>query len=388
LFTLASAASAAQEVRTYGLGAELLRRHRQASDAAHHALHTALFRSVAVSAAGWALFPLAYVAAVLLVVRETVAGRATPGDVALTLTLASAVVSAASRVLDLVGSTLRIRTTAEHYSWLSDQANAASGRTPAPARLERGIDLENVTFGYATGDRQALTGTSLHLPAGATVAVVGENGAGKTTLVKLLSGMYRPTSGRILVDGVDLAAIDLEAYRRRLTAGFQDFVRFELKVREAVAIGDVGAAADGVQAALMKAGASFVDHLRAGMDTQLGAAWQDGVDLSGGEWQKLALARAFVRREPLLVVMDEPSASLDPQAEYALFEQLAADARDGRADGRITLLISHRFSTVRAADLIVVLDQGAVVEQGSHDELVAQGGTYAELYKLQADAYR
>jgi ATP-binding cassette subfamily B protein len=120
----------------------------------------------------------------------------------------------------------------------------------------------------------------------------------------------------------------------------------------------------------------------------LGAAWQDGVDLSGGEWQKLALARAFVRREPLLVVMDEPTASLDPQTEYALFEQLAADARDGRADGRITLLISHRFSTVRTADLIVVLDRGAVVEQGSHDELVAQGGTYAELYKLQADAYR
>jgi ATP-binding cassette subfamily B protein len=388
LFTLASAASAAQEVRTYGLGAELLRRHRRASDAAHRALHTALFRSVAVSAAGWALFPLAYVAAVLLVVRETVAGRATPGDVAQTLTLASAVVNAAGRVLDLASSTLRIRTTTEHYSWLSDQANATSGRTPPPARLERGIDLENVTFGYGDGDRQALPGTSLHLPAGTTVAVVGENGAGKTTLVKLLSGMYRPTSGRILVDGVDLAAIDLEAYRLRLTAGFQDFVRFELKVREAVAIGDLGTAADGVQAALTKAGASFVDHLRAGVDTQLGAAWQEGVDISGGEWQKLALARAFMRREPLLVVMDEPSASLDPQTEYALFEQLAANARDGRADGRITLLISHRFSTVRAADLIVVLDRGAVVEQGSHEDLVALGGTYAELYKLQADAYR
>jgi ATP-binding cassette subfamily B protein len=222
------------------------------------------------------------------------------------------------------------------------------------------------------------------------VALVGENGAGKTTLVKLLGRMYAPSRGRILLEGVDLQQLDVAEYRRRLAAGFQDFARFELRAREAVGVGDLPRLQDvaAVRRALRKTNAGFAEQLAAGLETQLGRAWEGGVDLSGGEWQKLALARAMMRESPFLVVLDEPTASLDPQTEYALFEQVAADMREGAAaDGRVTLLVSHRFSTVRMADLIVVLDQGRVVEQGRHEELVAAGGLYAELYGLQARAY-
>jgi ATP-binding cassette, subfamily B, bacterial len=207
--------------------------------------------------------------------------------------------------------------------------------------------------------------------------------------VKLLCGMYAPTEGRILLNGTDLAAIDLPAYRQRLTAGFQDYVRFELAIRESVGVGDLPRMDDvaAVRGALTKANAGFAERLPEGVETQLGLSWQGGVDLSGGEWQKLALARAMLRTDPLLMVLDEPTAALDPQTEHALFEQVAAGAREARS-GRVTLLISHRFSTVRMADRIIVLDKGRVVEQGSHDDLVVRNGLYAELYHLQAKAYQ
>jgi ATP-binding cassette subfamily B protein len=314
--------------------------------------------------------------------------------VALTLGLAAAVVSAAGQAANLVGSALRVRGAAEHYRWLERQAAVgAEGERPAPsARLERGIELEGVSFGYGGGDDGALSldELDLRLPAGAVVAVVGENGAGKTTLVKLLSGMYAPTRGRVLLDGVDLAEVDQPAYRRQLTAGFQDFMRFELPVRESVGLGDL-AAADEKQAvvgALDLAGADFVAGLPQGVEQPLGPRWEQGVDLSGGQWQALAMARSMMRQAPLLAVFDEPGASLDPHAEHALFEQVAAQARRGGAQGRITLLISHRFSTVRMADLIVVLERGRVLEQGTHRELMARHGRYAELYGMQARAYR
>jgi ATP-binding cassette subfamily B protein len=392
LFSLASAAVPGKEIRLYGLRRELLDRHRRASLAVHRGIETALFRSVAVTAGSWLLFAVAYVGAVVLVLRQAAAGRATPGDVALTLALAAAMVAAAGRLTELASSALRAGTTAEHYHWLADQASAVreGERLPPPARLAHGIELDRVTFRYAGGDSPALSDVSLRLPAGAVVAVVGENGAGKTTLVKLLCGMYAPTSGRVLVDGVDLAAVDLEAWRRLLAAGFQDFMRFELMTRESVGVGDLPRMddADAVQAALAAANAGFAERLPDGLQTQLGAGWRSGVDLSGGEWQKLALARSLLRPAPVLMILDEPTASLDPQTEHALFEQVAAGSRRGRADGRITLLISHRFSTVRAADLIVVLDRGRVAEQGTHAELVARAGLYAELYELQARAYR
>jgi ATP-binding cassette subfamily B protein len=388
LFGLSVTASSAQELHVASLGDEMLRRHRRASDNANHVVHSGLFRSVAIGAIGWALFPIAYVVAMVLVLREAVSGRVTPGDVALALALASAVVTAANMVLDLAGTVLQVRTTAGHYFWLADEARQLPGTALVPERLVNGIELKQVTFGYGDGKRLALLGTDLFLPAGRTIALVGENGAGKTTVAKLLTGMYRPVAGEVLVDGVDLAAMDIQHYRQKVSAGFQDFVRYQFTVRDAVAVGGLSESPERVERAVAKADATFVDALPDGLETQLGTSWSGGVELSGGQWQKLAVARAFVRPAPLLMIMDEPSASLDPQTEHALFDRLAVEARAGRADGRITLLISHRFSTVRSADLIIVLEKGRVTEQGTHEELMELGRTYAELYSLQAAGYR
>jgi ATP-binding cassette subfamily B protein len=229
------------------------------------------------------------------------------------------------------------------------------------------------------------------LPAGSVVALVGENGAGKTTLVKLLAKMYEPTAGAIFVDETPLARIAAEEWRARLAGAFQDFFRFELRARHTVGLGDVPRLDDesAVVAAIDRAGAGdVVARLSSGLDTQLGPTWPGGVDVSFGQWQKLALARGFMRDDPLLLVLDEPTAALDAETEHALFERYAAAARQGDQSGRITVLVSHRFSTVRMADLIVVLDGARLVEMGTHDELMAKRGRYAELYGIQAAAYR
>jgi ATP-binding cassette subfamily B protein len=229
------------------------------------------------------------------------------------------------------------------------------------------------------------------------VAIVGENGAGKSTLVKLLCRMYQPDRGRILIDGLDLARIRADDWRARLAGAFQDFFRFEFQARRTVGVGDVVRLDNepAVVAAVGRAGADdVVEHLSAGLDTQLGPTWPKGVEVSFGQWQKLALARGFMRDHPLLIVLDEPTAALDAETEHALFERYAAVARGGREDqdvvddGRVTILVSHRFSTVRMADLIVVLDGSRVVEVGTHEALMAKGGQYAELYGIQAAAYR
>jgi ATP-binding cassette subfamily B protein len=284
--------------------------------------------------------------------------------------------------------------TAGRMLWLRDYARErlrAPAPRAAPARLERGIVFDHVSFRYPGTDDWALRDVSFTIPAGAVIALVGENGAGKTTLVKHLCRMYEPTGGHIRVDGVDLAEIGVEAWRARLSAAFQDFARLELTAGQAVGAGDPPRMDDGdaVRAALERAGAE--DVLRAlpgGLETQLGARWEGGVDLSTGQWQKLALGRALMRREPLAVFFDEPTASLDALAEHALFERYAAEARAGSARGAVTVLVSHRFSTVRAADLILVIDGGRVTELGAHHELILRDGLYAELYGLQARAYQ
>ncbi len=220
--------------------------------------------------------------------------------------------------------------------------------------------------------------------------MVGENGAGKSTLVKLLARMYAPTAGRITADGVDIARIASEEWRRRLAGAFQDFARLEFIAQTTVGLGDQPQMGDRdvVLGAVDRAGATaVVDQLTAGLDTQLGPSWEGGVDVSFGQWQRLALARGYMRSEPLLLLLDEPTAALDAETEHALFERFATGAREGANQGRVTVLVSHRFSTVRMADLIVVLDGSRVAEVGSHEELLSRGGTYAELYTIQSRSY-
>ena len=249
--------------------------------------------------------------------------------------------------------------------------------------------MNHVSFTYPGASRLVLDDVSLTLPAGAVVAIVGENGAGKTTLVKLLAKLYEPSSGEILVDGTPLARVPAGQWRARLAGAFQDFFRFEFPARQAVGLGDVARMDDeaAVRSAVARAGADdVIARLPAGLDTQLGPTWPGGVEVSFGQWQKLALARGFMREAPLVLVLDEPTAALDAETEHALFERYA-QAAHGHG-GRITILVSHRFSTVRMADLIVVLDGARLAEVGSHNELMAKGGQYAQLYAIQAAAYR
>jgi ATP-binding cassette subfamily B protein len=284
-------------------------------------------------------------------------------------------------------------------AWLEDYAAAlvASADRPVPARLTQGIRFEHVSFAYPGTERLVLEDVDLFMPAGVVVAIVGENGAGKTTLVKLLAKFYEPSAGRILIDDAELARMSPEEWRTRLAGAYQDFFRFEFRARQSVGVGDVPRLDDepAIVAAVRRAGADdVVEQLRAGLETQLGPTWPGGVEVSFGQWQKLALARGFMRDRPLLLVLDEPTAALDAETEHALFERYAAASgrrkggRSAEGDGRITILVSHRFSTVRMADLIIVLDGARVAEVGTHDELMARGGSYAELYAIQAAAYR
>jgi ATP-binding cassette subfamily B protein len=281
---------------------------------------------------------------------------------------------------------------ARRLAWLEDFVARAGVHAdqPVPDRITQGIRLEGVTFAYPGTTRTVLEDVDLTLPAGSVVAVVGENGAGKSTLVKLLARMYAPSSGRITVDGTDIAGLDVAQWRERLAGAFQDFARLEVVAATTVGLGDEPRRDDRVAVgdAVERAGATpVVADLEQGLDTQLGPSWDSGVDVSFGQWQKLALARGYMRPEPLLLMLDEPTAALDAETEHALFERFAAGAREVVGNGRVTVLVSHRFSTVRMADLIVVLDGARVVEVGSHEELMAHRGTYAELYTIQASSY-
>ena len=259
---------------------------------------------------------------------------------------------------------------------------------PVPAKLRDGIEWRHVRFRYPEGDRDVLADVSALLPAGKVTALVGTNGAGKSTLVKLLTRMYDPTGGTILLDGESLAVHDLQELRRRVGVVYQDFARFALAFRENVSVGAVDLvgedeAARLVEPAAQRAGADEVAvRLPRGYDTELTRQLEGGVDLSGGEWQKVALARSYARDAQVLV-LDEPTSALGADAEHRLFERFRE-----LVAGKTALLISHRLSTVRQADHVLVLEDGRIAESGSHDELVARGGRYAELFEMQAGRYR
>jgi ATP-binding cassette subfamily B protein len=271
----------------------------------------------------------------------------------------------------------------EAFLALEPALEAARPRGPAPAGFDS-LRMENISFTYPTGSKPALRDISLEIKKGEVVALVGENGSGKTTLAKLLCGLYRPQSGRICWDGIDIESVDHPELRKAIAVIFQDYIRYQLPAWQNIAVGSHQRFEDrnGVRQAAVDAGAdSFLKDLPAGYDTFLGPEFEGGKELSSGQWQRVALARAFFRDAPF-IILDEPTAALDARAEHDLFESIRSLTR-----GRSVLLISHRFSTVRSADRIYVLNQGTVVEHGTHDELMANKGLYHDLFTLQASPY-
>ena len=391
LFELATTAAPGKEVRVTGLEDRLVRDRRVAWDRGNRPIVAARWASAGWHTLAWAVFGAGYVGAIVFVSS----GLGAPaGDVLLTLAAGSRLSYYVSATVGEVGFLRGVwMDAARRLAWLEDYARSFEVRADQapPDRLLEGIRFERVSFAYPGTDRLVLQDIDLTLPAGAVIAIVGENGAGKSTLVKLLAKLYDPTAGRIVVDQTDLARIDAAAWRTRLAGAFQDFFRFEFRAGRSVGIGDLPRLDQepAVIAAVSRAGADdIIARLPAGLETQLGATWPGGVEVSHGQWQKLALARGFMRERPLVLVLDEPTAALDAETEHALFERYATAVREQGTGGRITLLVSHRFSTVRMADLIVVLDGTRVVEVGSHEELLSRRGHYAQLYAIQAAAYR
>ncbi|MEU3900079.1 ABC transporter ATP-binding protein [Streptomyces sp. NPDC045251] len=401
LVKLATSAESVKELRLYGAEREVTRRQSASWETVSAALGRAQLRAAALRGCGQLVFGCAFGAAILLVVRQALDGRAGVGDVVLLIALAAQVGVQVANALGLLTLLHGAGRTFERLdllrTWPTDTARSAStppepGGAVVPGRLIEGIRLENVGFSYPGSDRPVLRGIDFTIPAGGTLALVGENGAGKSTLVKLLCGLYRPTEGRILVDGVDLRDLPPEQWTGKVAPLFQDFARLELLVRENVGIGAVGSIGDDgvLGAAVDLAGArGTLSRIEGGLDGLLGRGYGDGTELSGGQWQSLGLARSLVRASPLLLMFDEPASALDATAEHAVFERFGdAALRARHGAGAVTLFVSHRFSTVRMAERIVVLGDGRVQEAGSHEELMERRGVYAELFDLQARVYR
>ena len=381
-----------KEVKLFGLGDLLLGRYRTLAET--------FFREdqrLAVKRALWGylmslLSTLAFYGCYVAIVIATVRGRLTLGDMTLYLVAFRQAQQAFQAILGALGGMYEDNLYMSNlFEYLSIPTQAS---VPLPAAAlegptgpgELGIRFENVGFRYPDAAEWAVRAVNLFVPRGQSLALVGENGAGKTTLIKLLTRLYQPTEGRVLLDGKDLRAWNEAALRARIGVIFQDFNQYQLSLRENVGVGSVAHLEEElrVQRAVEQGGArELVASMEAGLDTQLGRWFQKGMELSGGQWQKVALARAFMREEADILILDEPTAALDAEAEHAVFERFRALAR-----GRTTILISHRFPTVRMADRILVLEHGRVVEDGTHADLVAAGARYARLFDLQAQGYR
>ena len=391
-FQLACQAQYGKEIRLFGLRSELRGRYMELRERVDRVRRISALKCSIIGAGADLVFAAAYVGSILFVAQRAALGQASPGTVAMALTLVGMLSWQVSAVANVVVTFKTVVRGVKRHVWLRSQAVPAvgSGReVDVPVAIADGLDLKQVSFTYPDTDAPVLEGVNLRFPAGTTVAIVGENGAGKSTLVKLLARLYEPTEGTIEVDGTDIRDFSVEAWRGGISGAFQDFLQLDLTVREAVGIGNHPQIRDSeaVMDALGRArAASIVEELPAGLDTQLGKTFEDGTDLSGGQWQKLALGRAMMRVSPLLLLLDEPTASLDAEAEDRLFQRFA-DRAEG-FEGGITILVSHRFSTVRQADLILVLEGGRITQAGTHSELMKNGGLYSELFETQARAYR
>jgi ATP-binding cassette subfamily B protein len=377
----------AKEVKLYGLGPRLLERYRD--------IFRRLYkedRSLTIRRDAWGfglglIGTVAFYSAYAWIAVSTLRQAITLGQMTMYVALFRQGQSAVSAILSAVGGmyedNLYLSTLYEYLETPVPVPAGAATKGPLP---QDGIRFEDVSFTYPGAEQAALEHVTLHLVPGGSLALVGENGSGKTTLIKLLTRLYQPTSGRILLDGRDLAEWEEEALRQRIGVIFQDFTRYQMLVGENVGAGDERYFEDESrwrEAAEKGMASAFIDTLPGGYQTQLGKWFKDGRELSGGQWQKIALARSFMRTRADILVLDEPTAAMDAQAEADIFEHFRQLAKD-----RITILISHRFSTVRMADQIAVLDRGRIVESGSHEDLMRLNGRYAHLFTLQARGYR
>jgi ATP-binding cassette, subfamily B, bacterial len=377
----------AKEVKLYGLGQRLLQRYRDIFGRIYEE-----DRALTIQRDAWG-FGLGLIGtgalygAYVWIALSAVHGAITLGQMTMYLMLFRQGQSAVSAMLSALGGlyedNLYLSTL---YEYLETAVPASRGAALYGPHPEDGVRFEDVSFRYPGAEQPALEHVSLHLKPGASLALVGENGSGKTTLIKLLTRLYQPTSGRIVLDGQDLAEWEEGALRQRVGVIFQDFARYQMLVGENVGAGDERYFEDEQrwrEAAEKGRASEFIETLPTGYQTQLGKWFKNGRELSGGQWQKIALSRAFMRTRADILVLDEPTAAMDAQAEAEVFQHFRQLARE-----RITILISHRFSTVRMADQIAVLDRGRIVEQGSHEELMKLNGSYAHLFTLQARGYR
>jgi len=387
LETVIAREDSVKEVKLFGLGPRLLQRYRD--------IFKNLFvedRRLTIRRDSWGfalglLSTAAFYGAYAWIVITTIHGGITLGAMTMYLVLfrqgQSAVAASLSAISGMYEDNLYL---SNLYEYLEQDVPAPGGEAKHGPEPERGLEFRNVSFAYPGSTSKALTDVSFQIRPGESLALVGENGSGKTTLIKLLTRLYQPTAGKILLDGLDLQDWDIEALRQRIGVIFQDFGRYQFSVGENIGAGDVRHIDDPVRwAAAAETGmaAPFIVDMPEGYETQLGRWFKGGRELSGGQWQKIALSRAFMRSDADILVLDEPTAAMDAASEAAIFDHFQS-----QSDTKMTILISHRFSTVRAADRIIVIHDGKILEQGNHESLLAENGQYASLFRLQAKGYQ